>query len=284
MNQKAAGTLAGFTILSLSSLALWDIGALALLFIPIPFAFTASISFNGFRKESLAGLVALPLAVLGSKFMVIALMLALGCPWVSYQAKNIYNTNNEFYTLFKAPLVAVTLLGILISGTVIYAYHTDPGVRDRVVEEAVESSIKFSSISGGAMGSAQDRQIEFAKELARAVVISTQAVVYSELQDSGVLMTPEQASVIDKGFSEAANKVPLEMEAQLVARSDSISAEDLKTLVEEQIRPLLVPSQWLYLATFFTVMSVVWVVQIPFGLMCALYGKFVFRRAPFRGE
>ena len=100
--------------------------------------------------------------------------------------------------------------------------------------------------------------------------------------DGATGFSSEQADAISRGFQEAASDVPEAIAVDLQESAQGVDAGDLKPLLKEQIRPLLEPGNWLYIMIFVTVMSVVWFIQIPFGAMCALYGKLLFRRAPFQ--
>ncbi|NOZ76748.1 MAG: hypothetical protein GXO65_03540, partial [Euryarchaeota archaeon] len=108
----------------------------------------------------------------------------------------------------------------------------------------------------------------------------TGTVIKEEIQSAGTDFSPGQMAVLDQALRRAGEEIPGRV-ALKMEEEGQVTSEELRPLLEEQLRPLLAPSTWLYIVVFATVMSGVWIVQMPFGVLCGLYGVLVFRRAPF---
>jgi hypothetical protein len=255
--------------------SLWAPLSLLFLISPLPVAWVSLISFKGFRRESLASLAVLPGALLGGKFLVFALALPLGCIWASNQARNIYNGRNEFYTLSRAAGGALMVCGLVASGVFIYSYSTDPLLQERVREEVIDQSIRVSALSGGGMEAAFARQKEAMVGFSKEVVTASEVYVKNELASSGELLTPGQLAALERGFEKAREEIPASLE---VSPGGTPGVEDLRPLVEEQLRPYLEPGRNSAVLILATVMSIVWVLQLPFGILAGIYGKLILKR------
>ncbi len=272
------GEKAALVLVLLAMVSLGSLGgplALTLLVFPLPLAWVSLISFKGFRKGALASLAVVPGALLGGKFLVFALALPLGCIWASFQTKNIYNGRNEFYTISKAAGGALMVCGLVASGVLIHAYNTSPQLQEEVRDRVIEEFIRVSALSGGSLEAAAAQQKRAMVELSREVITASEVYVKREMTSSGEPLTPGQLAALERGFEKAGEEIPASLE---VSAGGTPGVEEMRPLLEEQMGPYLVPGRTSAVLILVTVMSIVWALQLPFGILAGIYGKLILKR------
>lgn len=207
-------TLTDVTVADLIGLEFGGILRSALIFlvlVPLPAAYTATISKDGFRKEAFGGVLALPLALLGLPFAALATGVLLGNLLTSYKTRSIFKGDNTGWTYWKSVGGAITMIALVAGLTAGYTFYTDADWRNTIKTEATNETTAIATdyvdLSGsGSVLTQQQRQqlINTAGILAENASATTlnvaeDAVVLRMEQDGS--FTDQQQSVITDTFT-----------------------------------------------------------------------------------
>lgn len=260
-------------------------GAAPLLFLlPLPAAYVASISRDGFRVESLAAVVILPLGVFGLRFTAVAAGLVLGLPLVSYKARSIYTGDNAFWTWFKSSAALVTVLAVVLGISAAYAYNTSPALRQdvqgNVTDRAVGTATQFVDLSQE--GLSPDRITGATARLARNIsstsLALTEKTVFAAVEEDGTF-SDGQRQVLRDAFTQAEEEIPgqLSQQAQQRVTNQLAGGENVqRSLIRSRMGPIVErlskPTPPVLALIFFTVLSLAYLVKFPVALLGGVYG------------
>lgn len=280
-----------------------------LLLFPVPAAYIASISKNGFRKEALGAAVTLPLAAINLQLAAAAAGLFLGSIMVSYKAKSIYNGRNTNWVHFKSVGSMVTITAITVGLTTAAFYGGTPAfredIRGNLTQYSVDTALEYADVAGLSMptgdeaGTVSGGQVELAsgfagtlaQNISRTTITSTENVVFaavqeSQQQDGNTFDTTEQ-SMLRGAFDTAENTIPDEVSAQTeqqlqnqftttpTSGEDGSGSGTLRNLVTPRVRSfvdqMITNSQEMMAVAFVAAFSMVMLFKLPIEFLGAIY-------------
>lgn len=263
-----------------------------LVFVPLPAAYVATISKDGFRKEALAGLLALPVALWGIQFAALGTGILLGNLLTSYKARSIFKGDNTGWTYWKSVGGAITMIALVAGLTAGYTFHTDTDWQDtikaEITNQTTQIAVDYADLSGsGSALTQQQRQqlIDTAGVLAEnasaaTLLVAEDAVVLAMEEDGS--FTSQQQSTITGTFTVLDRTVPDEIQRQIEQRvgeqvdelvfgRDVSAAGAVQQRIQSFVDRLVQPSPEATTGVIFLTISFLLILKIPFGLIGALY-------------
>jgi hypothetical protein len=280
-----------------------------LLLLPLPAAYIAAISKDGFRKEVAGTLVTLPAAVLDLTFAVGSIGIVLGGVLVSYKAKSIYNGQNTNWVHFKAAGSMVVVLAIVAGIATAAMYSTTPplreDIRSNITQQSVDTALEYADMAG--MGGTQDVSLgeqdqgisamvgTLAENLSQASIQSTEAIVFQAVEETrnrdSSKFDADERTVLRAAFDTAESNVPTEVrqqaedqvEQRFTSGSDSGQVEEaaMRSMVTPRVRSfvneLITDSHGMTLTVLIATFSLVMLFKLPFELLSAIYAAILGR-------
>lgn len=288
-------TLIDVTMTDLVGLELGSIlrsALIFLIFVPLPAAYTATISKDGFRKEAFGGVLALPIAFLGLPFAALGTGVFLGNLLTSYKTRSIFKGDNTGWTYWKSVGGAITMIALVAGLTAGYTFYTDADWRDTIKTEATNETTAIATdyidLSGsGSVLTQQQRQqlIDTAGVLAEnasatTLTVAEDAVVLRMQQDGS--FTDQQQSTITDTFTTLDGTVPGEIKQQteqqvgeqideLVFGQDVSATGAIRQRIRGFVDQIVEPSPQMTAGVFFLTISFLLILKIPFRLIGTIY-------------
>ncbi len=312
LDRVAVGVTAGLSVIAMGAVMVADIGisavvamdpggllrsaAILLAVLPLPAAYIAHISHDGFRRESLGTLAALPFAALSMGLGAVAAGLVLGGLLVSYKATNLWDGGNPFWTGWKASGGMVVVLALAAGLMVAATYQGSATFREdirgnltNVTTEVATDQINLTQRS--VMEQQTETLVATAGMVARNVsessILLTGNRVMGAVEDDGSF-SPDQQNLLITEFDTARQDIPPQVaeqtrdavRQQLEANQGGlVPVQDTADMIAEQTRRILQewgqPTPLVLAAITVMVMSLVLVFKLPFSLIAGLYAVII---------
>ncbi|MDY6770276.1 MAG: hypothetical protein SVU88_04865 [Candidatus Nanohaloarchaea archaeon] len=259
------------------------------LLLPLPAAYIAAVSRHEFRPEAFAAMVTLPLAVLGATFAGVSIGLVLGMLLVSYKARSVYHGDNEFWTFFKASTALITVMALVLGISAAYAYSSSATIRGEVrgnlTAVTVETATEFVDLSGGSSPSSQVSRaaVQIARNVSEQSIVATEEAVFQAVAQDGTF-SDQQRQVLRTAFDQSRQQIPdqlstaaqQQIESQLQARG-GVEEEIIRSRTAPIIETVTAPTAPVLAAIALAVVSLVYILKFPVGLLGGIYGTVVHR-------
>jgi len=223
----ASGLQMALTVVSLSLVLLIDFSRPSTVFfaagIPFILGYTAFISDNRFRKESLASMIGLMFLPLGGLVAAVSVFLLVLNVLVSFFASG--NTFRDYYSSTALPLlVSGLLIGVSVGGMAFYSQDFASEVEDSFVDQGAERTMNMIEITG--LGSDAEKNLR--DTTYSNVLVTENFVVNQYIQEA----EDPETRVLQEAFSDAREEVP----DTVVNQSGVADGEQQRKRIEQAIR------------------------------------------------
>lgn len=247
-------------------------GVLLYLSMPVVFGITSYLSRNGFNSSSLAALVALPFAVLGSDMLLFALVLSLGNVLVSFFAGG--DRLRDHYSATKLPMI---LMGLMIGVGMFGAAMSNQNFQNEIRETAAQEFAQRANSAVQDMNIVENRkqqQAVLVETVSAQTVVRTQNYVLEELGSN----ISERGLILMQGvFNQARTEIPEELTNETVENMQQ-SQTNLTESMSQMFRQQLTSERMVVLIGVSLLVALI--VQPVFGLIAAATAGLAGRIAP----
>ncbi len=268
--------------------------SLLIAFIALPVAYAASISLDGFKKESLFAFLVLPAFAAEGKIAVAAVAVPISTLYASYRSRSIYNGRNKRWTLYRSGGAIVLSFAVATGIGLAYTATSDTGftadLQNATTEEVVSQT---SDIAGESVTGIQQQQKEQAMRLAKSLGMSaatmaieeTEKDVVQRMERSGSFSSSQQ-QVILQAFATAKTNVPIQVANNLTRtvenRFNQTEIADgeiggisgtVESTASSVTDPIFQNRKIVAVGLFMASLSFLYMLKIPFQLLTLLFGS-----------
>lgn len=247
-------------------------GVLLYLSMPVVFGITSYLSRDGFNSSSLAALVALPFAVLGSDMLLFALVLSLGNVLVSFFAGG--DRLRDHYRATKFPMI---LMGLMVGIGMFGAAMSNQDFQDEIRETAAQEFAQRANSAVQDMNLVENRkqqQAVLVQTVSAQTVVRTQNYVLEELGSN----ISERGLILMQGvFNQARTEIPEELTNETVENMQQ-SQTNLTESMSQMFRQQLSSERMVVLVGISLLIALL--IQPVFGMIAAATAGLAGRIAP----
>jgi hypothetical protein len=264
-----------FVDLELGTLLKPSLGLLLLLIAPA--AYTATISTEKFRKESLVALVVFPVVFLGDVMAIAGVVVPLSAIFASYVSRSKFNGKNYFWTFYKAGSSVALVLALVSASLGAFMVAQDGDFRGRLRTAVTgEATEKAETVVDESVGAGASQVSTIVQNSSSAAISITQQRVLTAAQQSGDFSS-EQMQFLQQEFQNASQEVPTQVSDQFAggieqAQESGAVSSPVKKGVSGALDLVFERKGMLAVAVFMTLLSFGLFLKIPFGLFGALVG------------